>query len=348
MIDLGFTDEQAELRASAAGLLGGPGAMARVRAAEPRGFDPELWDKLFGSGFVTMGIAEDRGGSSAGALELAILAEEYGRALAPVPVIEAIVAAQLLERAPGGADFLRAVVSGEVIPTIVLAPAARAGGSLVPAGAVAHAAIALREDQLIAIWRPTDPQAVQVIDNLAGLPVSQWDLSAEPAEVLAAGPQAAALFRDAVTHWKLLTAAALNGLRERALKIGIDYVKERYAFGVPLGWFQAVQHRFADDTAAGEGTQLLVYEAATARTLQRPTAAALANMAFVHGAETAFRTCRTSLQFHGGYGFTLEYDIQLYFRRAKAWPLLLGPARDAYEDLATELFGPAGEESHEL
>jgi alkylation response protein AidB-like acyl-CoA dehydrogenase len=82
--------------------------------------------------------------------------------------------------------------------------------------------------------------------------------------------------------------------------------------------------------------------------MRRPTAAALAGMAFVHGAETAFRTCRTSLQFHGGYGFTLEYDIQLYFRRAKAWPLLLGPARDAYEDLATELFGPTGEESHGL
>jgi alkylation response protein AidB-like acyl-CoA dehydrogenase len=341
VIDLGFTDEQVALRAAALDLFGRGEAITRARAAEPRGFDPELWSKLVNGGFVTMGVAEENGGGSAGALELAILAEEYGRALAPVPLVEALVAAELIDHTPSRPGLLRSIVEGKALPTVILTPLASSGQVTVPAGAVADVAVALRGDRLVAVHRP-DTAATKVMENLADLPVSLWDLSAVDEEVLGSGDPAVKLFRDAVTEWKLLTAAALNGLREHALQIGVDYVKERHAFGVPLGWFQAVQHRFADDAAAGEGTRLLTYQAAWARSLSRPTAAALASMAFVHGAETAFRTCRTSLQFHGGYGYTLEYDIQLFLRRAKAWPLQAGPLRLAYEDLARELFGPIG------
>jgi alkylation response protein AidB-like acyl-CoA dehydrogenase len=342
MIDLGFTGEQAALRAAAADLFGRDDAIARARAAEPHGFDADLWRTLFDGGFATMGVGEERGGASAGAVELVIVAEEYGRALAPAPLVEAVVAAGLIERAPAGADLLRSVIEGKSLPTVILTPLVAPGPVIVPAGAVADVAVALRGGRLVAVRRPGGPGAAEVVDNLGGLPVSRWDLGVADEEVLGTGEPAVGLFRDAVTEWKLLTAAALNGLRERALQIGVDYVKQRHAFGVPLGWFQAVQHRLADDTAAGDGARLLTYEAAWARSLRRPAAAALAGMAFAHGAETAFRTCRTSLQFHGGYGFTLEYDIQLFFRRAKTWPLLAGPLRDAYQDLADELFGPTG------
>jgi len=144
---------------------------------------------------------------------------------------------------------------------------------------------------------------------------------------------------DAVADWKLLTAAALGGLRATALELGVSYVKARQAFGVIIGSFQAVQHRLADLVVAGDGAQLLTYEAAWARdTAQpgtgQPDAAALASMAFLFNADCAFRTARECLQFHGGYGVTLEYDIQLYFRRAKAWPLALGDPRREYQRLA--------------
>jgi alkylation response protein AidB-like acyl-CoA dehydrogenase len=85
---------------------------------------------------------------------------------------------------------------------------------------------------------------------------------------------------------------------------------------------------------AGDGAQLLTYEAAWARDEDLPDAAALASMAFLFNADTAFRAARECLQFHGGYGVTLEYDIQLYFRRAKAWPLALGDPRREYQRLA--------------
>ena len=147
-----------------------------------------------------------------------------------------------------------------------------------------------------------------------------------------------------MSQWKLLTGAALGGLRAAALELGLSYVKARKAFGVIIGSFQAIQHRLADLVVAGDGAQLLMYEAAWARDNGEPGAAALASMAFLFAADVAFRTTRECLQFHGGYGVTLEYDIQLYFRRTKAWPLALGDSRREYQRLAGLVYTEAGEE----
>jgi alkylation response protein AidB-like acyl-CoA dehydrogenase len=218
---------------------------------------------------------------------------------------------------------------------------------MLPAGSLADIVIAYRDGSLLAFPPGADPVPGKLA-NLGDLPVADRRLSPDRAVTLATGDRAAALFHDARTEWKLLTAAALNGLRERALDIGVEYVKSRVAFGVPLGWFQAVQHRLADDAVAGDGGRLLMYEAAWARGERLGNADELVSMAFVYNAETAFRTCRSSLQFHGGYGFTLEYDIQLYFRRAKSWPLMLGAAHTEMDYLADQLLGPAKGTRHGL
>ncbi|MBO0728608.1 MAG: hypothetical protein J2P57_05075, partial [Acidimicrobiaceae bacterium] len=152
------------------------------------------------------------------------------------------------------------------------------------------------------------------------------------------GVRAEALHRQARAEWQLFMAAALDGLRSAALDIGVEYVKSRWAFGVPIGWFQAIQHRLADVATAGEGAQLLLYESAWARDHNRAEADRLATMAFLYQSSVAHLTTRESLQFHGGYGYTLEYDIQLYFRRARAWPLALGDPSLAYRHLAVDLF----------
>jgi len=92
---------------------------------------------------------------------------------------------------------------------------------------------------------------------------------------------------------------------------------ERKAFGVTIASFQAIQHRLADLIAAGEGARLLVYRAAWNRQNNMEGAANRAAMAFLFLSELAFKTCREALQFHGGYGYTLDFDIQLYLRRAR-------------------------------
>ena len=97
-------------------------------------------------------------------------------------------------------------------------------------------------------------------------------------------------------------------------------MQQRRAFGVLIASFQTVQHRLADNVTDIDGARLLAHEAAWAHDGRLPAAADLAVMSFLFASETAFRTRRrTAWHFHGGYGYTLEYDIQLYFRRAKAW-----------------------------
>ena len=118
----------------------------------------------------------------------------------------------------------------------------------------------------------------------------------------------------------MLTAAALAGLARAALDLGVAYVKERHQFGVPIGSFQTIQHRLADLHTAVDGARLLALEAADALDDARdPDGPALAAMALEFCGQVAEDAAAASLHFHGGYGFMLEYDVQLYVRRAKAW-----------------------------
>jgi alkylation response protein AidB-like acyl-CoA dehydrogenase len=347
-VDLSLSDDQVSVRAAFAEFFEKEATLERVRAAEPLGFDQDLWAKLAGTGAVAMGLPEEAGGGGASRLDLVLVAEQYGRRLAPVPFPEAAAAGRVLAEA-GGTDLLAGVADGSTVPTIALSPPAHGRLRLVPAGAIAEVVVALDGDSLVALRRePRRRPHVEPSPNFGSSPLADWPLGDGERVVLASGPEAARLYDDGVSEWKLLTAAALGGLRSAALELGVSYVKARKAFGVIIGSFQAVQHRLADVVVAGDGAQLLIHEAAWARDSAQPNAAALASMAFLFAADCAFRTTRECLQFHGGYGFTLEYDIQLYFRRAKAWPLALGDPRREYQRLADLVYpqtgGPIGEE----
>jgi alkylation response protein AidB-like acyl-CoA dehydrogenase len=158
--------------------------------------------------------------------------------------------------------------------------------------------------------------------------------------VLATGDEARARHEHAVDEWRVSTAGALVGLAGAALELGVEYAKQRQQFGVPIGSFQALAHRLADVATAYEGALLLAREAAWAADEGEPDATALARMAFLFAARAAQDTSAAALHVHGGYGFTLEYDVQLYLRRAKAWPLALGDPRRGALNLADALFGP--------
>ena len=142
--------------------------------------------------------------------------------------------------------------------------------------------------------------------------------------MVATGAGARRAWAVAVDEWRVLTAALLAGAGEGALGLAVAYVCERRQFGVPIGSFQTVAHRLADVAVGLVGAQLLAREAAWAADHAPADLGMLAAMAFSHAVRAAQHAARDSLHFHGGYGFMLEYDVQLYFRRVKAWALVLG------------------------
>jgi alkylation response protein AidB-like acyl-CoA dehydrogenase len=144
------------------------------------------------------------------------------------------------------------------------------------------------------------------------------------AEVLATGAEAESLFELARDEWMVLTANALVGIGARSIEIGAAYVKERHAFGVPIGSFQAVAHGLANAATSVDGSTLLAREAAWAAAEEPSRAAQLASLSCGFSADAAREASYRSLHYHGGYGFMLEFDIQLYFRRAIAWPAVFG------------------------
>ena len=333
-MDLALSEDQELIRETFRGFCEQESGIEVVRAAEPLGFSPELWKKLGPTGAVGMGVAEADGGGGAGLLEMALVAEELGRALAPVPFVEAAVAARALAAA-GAKAALERVIDGSWLPTLALHPLASAPDQLVPAGAVADLALGLDGDALVALPRPQPGPAA--VSNHACAPLARWPLASLRREVLVRGPAAREAFARAHDEWKLMTAAALVGLAREALRIAAEYAKGRVQFGQPIGSYQGIAHPLADRATEIDGAGLLVQEAIWAFEAEPARAPALASMAFAFAAETASRTASFGLHTHGGYGFTLEYDIQLFYRRAKAWPLVAGSPRREIQDLAAAL-----------
>ena len=327
---------------------------ARVRASEPLGFDPALWRALAELGVTEMAQPAERGGIGASLLDCALVAEALGSHLAPVPFVENVAGYLALRLAePAGASLPE--ISGHDTPALTLAlrPARDGVFRLVPAGAVAACVVGLDGDELVLVERES-VDTLEAPKTLGDAPLA--DRPAVPAAtatkgriVLARGEAAHDAFESALDVWRVLSAAALSGLATRALEIGVAYATTREQFGVPIGSFQALAHRLADVSADVEGARWLVREAAWAADQGERCAATLASAAYLFAGETAQRSASDSLHVHGGYGFTLEYDIQLYFRRAKAWSLALDvPARERRElarrllacDHAPGRFGP--------
>lgn len=334
-MDLRPTAEQQQLVEAFAALYADASSTERVRAAEPLGHLPELWDRLKQTGAVEMAVPESAGGWGASLLDLALVAEQHGRFIAPAPLIEAQVAARLLARLPQAAELLPDVVGGTRLVTIALRPARDGVATLVPSGATADATIVLDGDRLVLVNRPDD---VRHVVNTGAMPLADVTVDSSATE-LAGGVDAVSGYAAALDEWRVLTAAALVGISARALEIVVDYAKERQAFGQPIGGFQGVAHRLADRAMEVDGAELLAREAAWAAAEDPQRSAELAAMAFGFAAETARDSTYYALHFHGGYGFMLEYDVQLYFRRARAWAGVLGEPRDAYRRVTDARLG---------
>jgi alkylation response protein AidB-like acyl-CoA dehydrogenase len=211
----------------------------------------------------------------------------------------------------------------------------------VPGGAVADAVLGLDGDELVLVARH---ERLPSPANLGAAPLARWRLDGKDGaerHVLARGEAARRLHEAAVEERKLLTAGALLGLARRALEIGAAYASERTQFDRLIATFQAVSHPLADAVSAVEGGRHLAYYAVWALAKQRVDAAALISMAYAWSADAASESVARALHVHGGYGLSLEYDIQLYHRRAKAWALAAGDPQDELQRVFERRFEAA-------
>jgi alkylation response protein AidB-like acyl-CoA dehydrogenase len=334
-MDLDPTDEQRSIVDVFGTLADRTCPLDQLRAHEPLGFAPQLWEQLVAVGAPGMAVPEAAGGAGASLLDLSLAVEALGRRLAPAPLVEHAVTARLLARA--GA-LPAEVLDGARLATLAVRPTRDHVARLTPAGAVAEQVVALDGDDLVVITSSVG----ELVPNLASAPLAHR--SVDPAAVgsravLASGPKARALHEQAVDEWRVLTAAALVGLGMGALALAVRYVTEREQFGVPIGSFQSIQHALADVAVALDGAQLLARKAAWETDAELDRAPELAAMAFLFCAERAQDATERALHYHGGYGFMEEYDIQLFYRRAKGWANVLDDPGREYDRLADLRYG---------
>jgi acyl-CoA dehydrogenase len=353
-MDLEFSLEQQQLKSEARRYLADkcPPSVARTILDGGESFSRELWSGLAEMGFLGAAIPETYGGLGLGDLELCMIAEELGRALAPVPMASSIyLAAELIVTAGSEAQkaaWLPRLASGEVIGTI--ADAETAGPVTVSAinstvkdgvlvgtktpvldGDIADVAIVLARDAagrglslyLVKLDQPgVTRQTLKTIDPSRGQ-ASVVFQSAE-AELLGPAGEGEALYRAAVDRAGILMAFEQIGGADKALEMARDYALDRMAFGRPIGSFQAVKHILAEMYVAATLARSNGYFGAWAlasRSAQLGEAAASARVS----ATKAYQLCaKNSIQVHGGVGFTWEFDCHLHFRRANLLAVCLG------------------------
>jgi len=299
----------------------------RVRKAEPLGYDETLWRQLTDMGAASMGLPEQAGGDGASLVDLLLVAEELGGAAAPVPFIEHAAASRALAEAPGApAGLLADAATGRRLLALAMRPADGQARQLVPGGAVARDVLALTGDTLVVVHADSPPP---LVPNQGSTPLAWWDLAGGSRDEIAEGPGAVTLYRRARAEWKLLTAAALVGLTERALGIAVEFAKTRETMGVPIGSLQGVSFPLADVAIGISGARNLARRAAWMLEHEPGQSRHLVPAAFAYAAEVATGGATTSAHMQGGLGFTIEADASLYFLRAKGWSVLAGdPAED--------------------
>ncbi|OBG82775.1 hypothetical protein A9X03_17380 [Mycobacterium sp. E1715] len=312
--DYSLSEEQAALRDSFRAYFEKTIPTSRVRSAEPDGFDAALWDELQERALVEMALPQAVGGDGAGLVELAFVLEEAGRRAAPVPLAEVLAAARALARIDPSSRLLAAMRDRGAVVTLAPGTADR---RLAPAGAIAEAVLAPQGANLTLVTSPPAPTQ----PNLACAPLG-WREVTGGARVGSADE-----WDLAEREWHVLTAAALVGLGQAALDLGVQYAKERTAFGTQIGAFQAIAHPLVDAANSVGAARRLMWRAAWFCDHEPESVGALALCAVLAAGDAAEQAGATAIHTQGGFGFTLESDVQLYYRRAKGWALAVGDRR---------------------
>jgi len=341
-MNFGLNDDQQMLRDTFARFLDSESAVSRVRAAqEAGGFDRALWQGLAELGTFAMRVPEDAGGLGMGTIDAALVAEELGRTLASGPVIEALLAARLLGQLGADGNLLGSVAGGSTVASLAFHDVTSHPEQWLSGGAHADLVVARKGDTIVAITLGEADRCTE--ENLASNGIGRVDLGKAPATVLASGTAALATFAAAQEEWKLLTAAALNGVAREAVRLAAAYACERHAFGVPIGTFQAMSHPLANLLTDVEGGKYFIWKVIHEIANAEAGAAAHIPLTLWWNARAASQAGIQGLRTFGGYGLTTEYDIHLYNLRAKALPLILGDPARMLEQAGRRLY--AGEPS---
>jgi len=287
-VHFAFTDDQLAFRDAVRELLERECTPAHVRAAwtNETGRVPGLWEQLTEMGVVGMLVPESRGGLGMTMADLVLILEETGRGAVPEPIV------QTAAFGPGLVDQ-----AGQVLASgVSLVPWADTADVIVTeAGRFERAEVEL--------------VARQSVDGARRL----FEVHGTPAPL-----DDPAALEGAFVRATIGTAAQQCGLAQRMLDLTADYAKERRQFGVPIGSFQAVKHHLANARIALEFARPLVYRAAV--TLDPLHA----SMAKSKADDAALVTARAALQCHGAIGYTTEYDLHLYMKRAWALARSMG------------------------
>jgi alkylation response protein AidB-like acyl-CoA dehydrogenase len=351
VVDLDLSSEQEMLREMVRGVCTSYASLETLRALEddPVGFSPELWKQMAELDLVGLMIPAEHGGSGMSAMEGAVVYMELGRALASTPhFVSAVMGAGVLLRAGSEEqqrEWIPRIATGEAIlttawlepgggfgPRSVQATATPDGDGFRLDGVKWHVPFASAATALVVLARTgaadadidlflVEPAAVAMTQQLTIGSDTQYELVLDglhvPASARIGGTESGwATWQATLLDGLVMLAAQAVGGARYALDITVQYAKDREQFDKPLGAFQAIAHYLADAATTVDGAETLVFEAAWARAEGRPIDQ-LAPMAKLFACKTFRDVTATAQQIFGGVGFTLEYDIQLYFRRAK-------------------------------
>ncbi|HMG25446.1 MAG TPA: acyl-CoA dehydrogenase [Acidimicrobiia bacterium] len=364
---LEFTAEQDELRDGVRAMLARECPIALVREVVEKGAQPDaLWAQMVELGWPALTVPEQAGGLGMGEVELAVVVEELGRVLAPGPFVPTVTQFAPVVAEAGSpeqqARFLGAVAAGEITGTLALVEengsidATRISSTASPDGdgfvldgtkaAVLEAATA-DEIAVVARHRGTDDDGRGVVGAFV---VPRGDVRVDPVDALDAsrslarvkldgvrvgadrvlgepGPATAAAVGRAVEVAATALAVETVGAAQEIFDISVAYAKQREQFGVPIGSFQAIKHKFADMLVALERARATSYFAALTIAEDDDRRSLAASIAKAAAGDCAALLAKEGIQIHGGIGYTWEHDMHLYVRRVKSNALLFGDAR---------------------
>jgi alkylation response protein AidB-like acyl-CoA dehydrogenase len=356
-VNFEFSEDQKMIKETARSYLADKCTSADVRRIldGDESFHPELWAGVAEMGWLGTAIPEEYDGLGLGYLELCVIAEELGRAVAPIPFsstvylfAEAILAAGTEEQKK---KYLPKVAAGELIGCLAMSEGAGAvtpktinasvsggtiSGTKVPVvdGDVADHAIVVaktgsgNDEGSMSLFvvdlkgEGVTVESVKTVDPTRGH--ATITLNNAPAEALGDTGEGWAIVDRIFDRAAVLFAFEQMGGSQAALDMAKDYAMDRYAFGRPIASFQAIKHKLADMYVATELARSNCYYGAWALSTDAPELPVAAATARVSASESYAHTSKENIQTHGGMGFTWEFDCHLHYRRSKVLGLTIG------------------------
>ena len=357
-MDLEFSEEEAELRDNVRTVLGGICPPAVVRAVyEGKGTPSAVWDRMIELAWPALAIDEAQGGLGMGFIELAIVAEELGRAVVPSPFLATATqfapAVREFGDAAGRERFLPPIAAGTCTGTLAFGENGRWEAAAVQASArpavggwvldgTKHAVLdGATADEIVVIARGPGGLGAFVVPGHAvgaaprdvidpSMPLADVRLDAVlvPGDRVLAepGPTTAGALARVVQESTVALATATTGTCRRIFEVTLAYAKEREQYGRPIGSFQALKHRLADMYLSVERATALCYFAALTIAEDDPRRAEAASAAKAGAGDCQRLVVEEGLQLHGGVGYTWEHDLHFLLKRAKSGDAVFGNA----------------------